>query len=188
MAGQPDSSLGTGWLQQTINQGQGPCHNLLTPHLVTIKGSGGHHKTENHLEGLQGHHDRIQWVPEPAWGDSQRPMATMVGPGAHREIQGHRGETQRAQGPLWTNPGLSWGVLRHPETPRRDQEPQRGHPEQPWGVFSGLQDHRKGILGPYGGILAQLLSSSTENSPSTRRPCLLHPRSTQGRRQHRPRW
>lgn len=148
------------------------------------KGLWGHHKTENHLEGLQGHHDRIQRVPGPAWGDSQRPMATMGGPGAHREIQGHRGETQRDQGPLWTNPGPPWG----PETPRRNKEPQRGHPEQPWGVFSGLQDHHKGILRPHGGILAQLLSSSTENSASTGRPCLLHPRSTQGRRQHRPRW
>lgn len=87
-----------------------PCHNLLSPRQVAIKGSGGHYKTQNHLEGLQGHQDRIQRAPGPAWGDSQTPRATKAGTGAHREIQ-------RDQGPPWRNPGSPWWVLRHPEPP-----------------------------------------------------------------------
>lgn len=187
MAGQPGSSLGTGRLQQTINQGHSPCHSLLTPHLVAIKGSGvtirqritskDSRATTAESSGFLGQHGGIHRDPWPPWGDLEPTEKSRTTVGKPRETKGHYGQIQGHH-----------GGQRHPETPRRNKEPQRGHPEQPWGVFSGLQDHHKGILGPHGGILAQLLSSSTENSASTGRPCLLHPRSTQGRRHHRPRW
>lgn len=114
-----------------------PCHNLLSPRQVAIKGSGGHYKTQNHLEGLQGHQDRIQRAPSPAWG-------------GFTETQGHQGRT--------------WSPQRNPERPRATMEKSRVTmvgPETPRATMkgsrtttrdilrnhrasSGLQDHHKG--------------------------------------------
>lgn len=108
MAGQPGSSLGTGRLQQTINQGHSPCHNLLTPHLVTIKGSGvtirqkitskGSRATTTESSGFLGQHGGIHRDPWPPWGDLEPTEKSRATVGKPRETKGHYGQIQGHHG------------------------------------------------------------------------------------------